>query len=71
MNKQRTIPWVRLRLHGDDSNENTLGLDRHNTRRRVNSFKNENENACVLISLTTPIIGVMSTDNLQLGDVRA
>ena len=49
---------LRLRLHGDDSNENTLGHDRHNTRRRVNSLKNENKNACVFIALTTPIIGV-------------
>ena len=57
--RRQDIKLMRLRLHGDDSNENTLGLDRHNTRRRVNSFKNENENACVLISLTTPIIGVM------------
>ena len=31
---------IRLRLHGDDNNENTLGHDHHNTRRRVNSSKN-------------------------------
>ena len=35
----------RLRLHGDVINENVQGHDRHDTRRRVNGLKNENENA--------------------------
>ena len=43
-------------LHGDDNNENTVGHDRHNTRRRVNSLMKTH---AFLISLTTPIIGVV------------
>ena len=45
-----------LRLHGDDS---THG---HDMRRHVNGIKNKNENTmnvCILISLSTPIIGVV------------
>ena len=38
-------PSFRLRLHGDVINENEQGHDRHDTHRRVNGLKNENENA--------------------------
>ena len=31
--------FLRLRLHGDDNNENTLGHNLHNTRYRVNSLE--------------------------------